>query len=45
MLHDLDAANAHSQWSNQEFMSIMSQMMKPHKTEITDKLSQEINKV
>ncbi|XP_073385640.1 ruvB-like protein 1 [Physcomitrium patens] len=26
-------------------MSIMSQMMKPHKTEITDKLSQEINKV
>lgn len=43
-LHDLDAANAHPQ-GGQDILSLMGQMMKPRKTEITDKLRQEINKV
>ncbi len=43
-LHDLDQANAKPQ-GGQDFMSIMGQMMKPKKTEITEKLRQEINKV
>jgi hypothetical protein len=29
----------------QDILSLMGQMMKPRKTEITDKLRQEINKV
>ena len=43
-LHDLDTANARPQ-GGQDIMSMMGQMMKPKKTEITDRLRQEINKV
>lgn len=43
-LHDLDIANARPQ-GGQDVMSMMGQLMKPKKTEITDKLRQEINKV
>lgn len=43
-LHDLDAANAKPQ-GGQDIMSVMGQMLKPKKTEVTDKLRQEINKV
>ncbi|KAJ6803510.1 uncharacterized protein M6B38_291385 [Iris pallida] len=43
-LHDLDAANARPQ-GGQDILSLMGQMMKSRKTEITDKLRQEINKV
>lgn len=43
-LQDLDAANARPQ-GGQDILSLMGQMMKPRKTENTDKLRQEINKV
>nr|CAB3265832.1 ruvB-like 1 [Phallusia mammillata] len=43
-LHDLDVANARPQ-GGQDVMSMMGQLMKPKKTEITDKLRGEINKV
>ncbi|XP_078489996.1 ruvB-like 1 [Ciona intestinalis] len=43
-LHDLDVANARPQ-GGQDVVSIMGQLMKPKKTEITDKLRTEINKV
>lgn len=43
-LHDLDVANARPQ-GGQDVMSMMGQLMKPRKTEITDKLRTEINKV
>ncbi|ORZ05267.1 RuvB-like 1 [Absidia repens] len=43
-LHDLDVANARPE-GGQDIMSMMSQMMKPKKTEITEKLRKEINKV
>lgn len=43
-LHDLDVANARPQ-GGQDIMSMIGQMNKPKKTEITDKLRQEINKV
>lgn len=43
-LHDLDIANARPQGGN-DIMSMMSQLLKPKKTEITDKLRGEINKV
>ena len=43
-LHDLDVANARPQ-GGQDVMSMMGQLMKPKKTEITDKLRMEINKV
>lgn len=43
-LHDLDTANAKPQ-GGQDVMSMMGSLMKPKKTEITDKLRQEINKV
>ncbi|KAL7630584.1 UNVERIFIED_CONTAM: hypothetical protein RMT77_003735 [Armadillidium vulgare] len=43
-LHDLDVANAQPQ-GGQDVMSMMSQLMKPKKTEITEKLRLEINKV
>jgi len=43
-LHDLDAANASPQ-GGQDIVSMMGQMMKPKKTEITEKLRTEINKV
>jgi RuvB-like protein 1 (pontin 52) len=43
-LHDLDVANARPQ-GGQDIMSLMGQLTKPKKTEITDKLRKEINKV
>jgi RuvB-like protein 1 (pontin 52) len=43
-LHDLDSANAKPQ-GGQDIMSVMGAMMKSKKTEITEKLRQEINKV
>ncbi|GAQ86895.1 P-loop containing nucleoside triphosphate hydrolases superfamily protein [Klebsormidium nitens] len=43
-LHDLDSANARPQ-GGQDILSMMGQMMKPKKTEITEKLRGEINKV
>lgn len=42
-LHDLDVANAAPQ-GGQDVISMLSQFMKPKKTEITDKLRKEINK-
>ena len=43
-LHDLDVANAKPQ-GGQDIMSVMGQLMKKKKTEITEKLRTEINKV
>eukprot|EP00051_Salpingoeca_urceolata_P032071 m.14170 g.14170 ORF g.14170 m.14170 type:complete len:457 (-) comp4745_c0_seq1:81-1451(-) len=43
-LHDLDIANARPQ-GGQDIMSMMGSLMKPKKTEITEKLRREINKV
>ncbi|XP_014673230.1 PREDICTED: ruvB-like 1 [Priapulus caudatus] len=43
-LHDLDVANARPQ-GGQDIMSMIGQLTKPKKTEITDKLRKEINKV
>ncbi|KAG5439079.1 hypothetical protein PCK2_000884, partial [Pneumocystis canis] len=43
-LHDLDIANARPQ-GGQDIMSMMGQIMKQKRTEITDKLRKEINKV
>merc|ERR1711939_97861 len=43
-LHDLDASNAKPQ-GGQDIMAVMGSMMKPKKTEITEKLRGEINKV
>lgn len=43
-LHDLDTSNARPQ-GGRDFASLMGSMMKPKKTEITEKLRQEINKV
>lgn len=43
-LHDLDHANAKPQGGN-DIVSLMGQFMKQKKTEITDKLRKEINKV
>ncbi len=43
-LHDLDVANAKPQ-GGQDIVSVMGQVAKPRKTEITDKLRKEINKV
>jgi RuvB-like protein 1 len=43
-LHDLDVANARPQ-GGQDIMSMMGQLMKPKKMEITDKLRREIDKV
>lgn len=43
-LHDLDIANAKPS-GGQDLMSIMGSVLKPKKTEITEKLRMEINKV
>lgn len=43
-LHDLDMANAQPQ-GGQDIMSMVGSMMKQKKTEITEKLRLEINKV
>ena len=44
-LHDLDAANARPQGANGDITAVMGQLLKQRKTEITDKLRAEINKV
>ena len=43
-LHDLDAANTKTQ-GGKDIISMVGQLLKPRKTEITDKLRCEINKV
>lgn len=43
-LHDLDMSNARPQ-GGQDIMSVMGQLAKPKKTEITEKLRTEINRV
>ncbi|CCK67955.1 RuvB family ATP-dependent DNA helicase pontin KNAG_0A02660 [Huiozyma naganishii CBS 8797] len=43
-LHDLDIANARPQ-GGQDVVSMMGQLLKPKKTEITEKLRLEVNKV
>jgi len=43
-LHDLDMANARPQ-GGQDIVSMMGQILKPKKTEVTEKLRIEINKV
>ncbi|KAJ9065351.1 RuvB-like protein 1 [Entomophthora muscae] len=43
-LHDLDAANAQPAGGS-DVMALMGKLMKPKKTEITDKLRAEINKI
>ncbi|OAF68377.1 RuvB-like helicase 1 [Intoshia linei] len=43
-LHDLDVSNSRPQ-GGQDVMSMINQLTKPKKTEITDKLRKEINKV
>jgi RuvB-like protein 1 (pontin 52) len=43
-LHDLDSANARPQGGH-DFISMMNQITRPKKTEITEKLRLEINKV
>lgn len=43
-LHDLDIANARPSGGN-DFQALMSQINKPKKTEITEKLRAEVNKV
>uniref|UniRef100_A0A1B6E6I5 RuvB-like helicase n=1 Tax=Clastoptera arizonana TaxID=38151 RepID=A0A1B6E6I5_9HEMI len=43
-LHDLDVANARPQ-GGQDILSMMGQLLKSKKTEITDKLRKEVNKV
>lgn len=43
-LHDLDVANARPQ-GGQDVVSMMNSLMKPKKTEITEKLRLEINKI
>ena len=44
-LHDLDMANARPNQGGGDAMSLVSSLMKQKKTEITEKLRQEINKV
>ncbi|CAD6189504.1 unnamed protein product [Caenorhabditis auriculariae] len=44
-LHDLDIANARPQGRQGDVSSIVSQLMAPKKTEVTDRLRAEINKV
>lgn len=43
-LHDLDIANARPQ-GGQDILSMMGQLLKPRKTEITEKLRLEVNKM
>lgn len=43
-LGDLDAANARPQ-GGQDIMSVMGSLMKSGRTEVTDKLRREVNKV
>lgn len=45
-LHDLDVANSrpHSSGGAKDVLSLMNQLIRPKKTEMTDKLRQEVNK-
>lgn len=43
-LHDLDCANARPQGGN-DMLSLVNNLLRPKKTEITDKLRSEINKI
>jgi len=43
-LHDLDAANARPQ-GGRDIMSVVNQITRPRKTEITEKLREEVNKI
>jgi RuvB-like protein 1 (pontin 52) len=43
-LHDLDIANARPQ-GGQDILSMMGQLLKPRKTEITEKLRNEVNRM
>ena len=44
-LYDLDMANAKPQGGSSEGLGLLSNLLKPKKTEITEKLRNEINKV
>ncbi|KAK8878246.1 RuvB-like protein 1 [Tritrichomonas musculus] len=44
-LHDLDVANARPQGGANDFSAMMSQIIRTKKTEITDKLRTEVNKI
>ena len=44
-LHDLDLANARPQSSGSDFSTVMSQIVRTKKTEITEKLRTEVNKI
>jgi RuvB-like protein 1 (pontin 52) len=44
-LHDLDVANARPQGGGNDLVSVMGSVLKPKKTEITEKLRTEINRV
>ena len=44
-LHDLDVANARPQEESEDHISVLSTLIKPKKTEITEKLRHEINKI
>lgn len=44
-LHDLDVANAKPQGAGNDFNAMMSQIMRSKKTEITEKLRTEVNKI
>ncbi|KAK0403182.1 hypothetical protein QR680_016764 [Steinernema hermaphroditum] len=44
-LHDLDVANARPQGQGGDMVSLLTKMIKPKKTEITERLRQEVNKV
>ncbi|KAI0978071.1 hypothetical protein GJ496_000068 [Pomphorhynchus laevis] len=44
-LHDLDVANSKPQGGSGDLMSVLGTVLKSRKTEITDKLRREINKV
>ncbi|KAL3074157.1 hypothetical protein niasHS_014987 [Heterodera schachtii] len=44
-LHDFDNANASPQGKTGDFISMLSKFMKPKKTEISEKLRSEVNKV
>ena len=44
-LHDLDLANAMPRGQSGSMMTLVNQMLKPKKTEITERLRQEVNQV
>lgn len=44
-LHDLDVANARPHGTTGNVTSLVGQLLKPKKTEITERLRQEVNSV